>query len=492
MAKSSRGHRGPSIPQSQRTPVTIDLPAEDVSAGDVTGPLSRAAEEQTGTGAGEAEASAPGSSETRSEPEVQAGATAESKAATAGESPPSSKTPEGGGRDEPPPTPSAFAERTGGRTPPPASPEPAGQSFGVLIAAAVAGGVVVAFVVVVLALAGFFRPAEEEGPDLAGEIEGLQGQVDELRSETAALREVPQDEAVAPLREQVAALEQSVGELREASAAPDDTALQDVQSRLAELEESALAADGAPAGEAGDRLAARLGELSGEVESLRNAAPDLSGLDGALQELRQEVDALGSEVQGLPDEPRVAEIETRLQEIGRQMDMATALAPAVAASSLSSALDAGRPFAGELAALQALGVDDEAVAALRPHADEGLPTPSELRARFEDEIARVDLDPEVPENARALDRLIGSARGLVEVRPANPTEGDDPGAVVTRIRGALQSGDLETALSEWETLPEDVKVATGDWAEAAETQKTAGDLAARLRSDALARLGTEG
>ncbi len=48
-----------------------------------------------------------------------------------------------------------------------------------------------------------------------------------------------------------------------------------------------------------------------------------------------------------------------------------------------------------------------------------------------------------------MDRLMQSARGLVDVRPAHPTEGADPAAVVTRIRGALDAGDLKTALSEW-------------------------------------------
>ncbi len=489
MAKSSRGQGGGSVPQSQRKPVTIDLPAEDLTAGE-TGPKRAAADAPQNIEAGQAEASARESAETRPAPEAQAGGRMESTAAAAGERA-SPKAPESDGRDEPQPTPSAFAERAGGGLPRSSSGEPPGQSFGALLAAALAGGAVVALVVV-LALAGFLRPAQEESPDLASEIEGLQGQIDALQTETAALREAPQDDAVAPLREQLAALEQSVGELREAPAAPDAATLEEVRARLAQLEESvALAADGTPTGEAGEQLAARLGELAGELESLRNAVPDVSGIDSEMQELRQGVDALTAEVQSLPDDARIAEIETRLQEIGRQMDLATALAPAVAAGSLASALDAGRPFASELAALRALGVDDEAVAALQPHADEGLPTLGELRTQFQSEIASVDLTPEVPESAGALDRLMQSARGLVEVRPANPTAGDDPGAVVTRMRAALDSGDLETALAEWTTLPEDIKAATADWAEAAETRKTAGDLAARLRSDALARLGTE-
>jgi len=91
-----------------------------------------------------------------------------------------------------------------------------------------------------------------------------------------------------------------------------------------------------------------------------------------------------------------------------------------------------------------------------------------------------------------LQPLLEGARGLVKVRPANPTAGSDPAAIVTRIRGALAAGDLKTALAEWETLPEEARSATSEWAEAAGARMAADDLVARLRSDALAKLETEG
>jgi hypothetical protein len=280
----------------------------------------------------------------------------------------------------------------------------------------------------------------------------------------------------------------------ESASAPADTALLEaVQDRLAQLEESvAETAAGAPSNEAGARLAARLTALAGEIEALKRAAPpDLSGLESGLAELRREIGALSSEVENLPQADRIASIEARLGKMSEQAEKAAALGPAVAADALAAAADAGRPFTSELAALQALGVEAE-VAALQPYAATGLPTLAAIRARFETEVAGLDLSAPVADEAGALDRLLESARGLVEVRPAHPTEGADPAAVVTRIRAALAADDLRTALAEWNTLPEAIRARTADWAKIAETRLAVDDLISRLRREALARLGADG
>jgi hypothetical protein len=91
-----------------------------------------------------------------------------------------------------------------------------------------------------------------------------------------------------------------------------------------------------------------------------------------------------------------------------------------------------------------------------------------------------------------VERLLESARGLVEVRRAGPTTGADPEAVVTRVRAALAAGDLQTALGEWKALPENARAATAAWAERAKARLAADRLVAKLRGEALARLNTQG
>ena len=155
---------------------------------------------------------------------------------------------------------------------------------------------------------------------------------------------------------------------------------------------------------------------------------------------------------------------------------------------LRAALDAGRSFESELAALKALGADAQAIDALAPHAETGLPTIAALRAEFDQAMDQVALATPIPENTGTINRLLESARGLVEVRPAHPTEGNNPGAIVARIRGALAAGNLKAAFAEWNALPDTIKAPTSDWAKAVEARAAADDLVAQVRAAALSGL----
>ena len=73
-------------------------------------------------------------------------------------------------------------------------------------------------------------------------------------------------------------------------------------------------------------------------------------------------------------------------------------------------------------------------------------------------------------------------------RAARPTEGDDPEAIISRIRGALNAGDLKAALAEWSTLPDSIKSPTAEWAKLAEARRAADDLVAEVRRAALSGL----
>jgi hypothetical protein len=358
----------------------------------------------------------------------------------------------------------------------------------VLVGAAVAAGIVIA-----LARTGYLIPANEDktadatSSDIAG-----------LKSEIAALKAPRND--LAPLAEQVAALQKSVADFSQQSpAAPADAAaLKDLQDRLATLESAPR-----PAAAPATNLEPRIAALSQEVAALKSTAPpDTASLQSELTALHQQLDALSASIDKLPKEDRIAAIETKLGETSDRLDAtmqrldatvqgidnAAALAPAVAAEALQSALDSGRPFQSELTALKSLGVDAAVVDALAPEAQTGLPTVADLRARFEQAIASVPIETPIPENTGAIDRLLQSAEGLVSVRPAHPTTGSDPSAILSRIRGALAAGDLKSALDQWNTLPDAIKTPTADWAELAKARVAADDLVAGVRSAALAKL----
>jgi hypothetical protein len=344
-----------------------------------------------------------------------------------------------------------------------------------MLIAAVAGGLIGAALVAGLLMTGYL--GERDGSSLVAEVDALKSEVTELRQAQPA--------DIAPLESKLAALEKSLSELSQASAdGTPDPAIDELRNRVAALEQSETT-DGSTAA-----LEKRVTELSNAIAELRSAAaPDAASFDQALAPVRQEIEALAARVDQAATAEQVAAIEQKVTEIGGRLDVATALAPAIAADAMAAALASGRPFSSELAAVKDLAVDSGATETLAERAATGLPTMAQLRSGFETAIASVDLSPPIPEATGTFERLWLSARGLVEVRPAHPTEGSDPSAIVTRIRAALAADDLKTALAERESLPEASKTATAEWAGAAAARLQADDLVAKIRADALARLG---
>jgi hypothetical protein len=412
---------------------------------------------------------------------------------------------------------------------PPAAPARRSRaaSFAALLLAALLGGAVAAGATVLLAREGYLAiadaPQGQAAPDLTAEVA-------ELRMQVEGLSQAPPPAAapnLAPLQAQLTELDQAVAELRNQPAAetPSGAGLEDLQNRLAAIEEAVAAgqAGGDPASEArltelstqieelraaasadggpaSAELAGRIDEIAGRLAALESRpAADVSAIEGSVAEIRQQVSDLSARLEGLAPAERVAALEASLasqegalRETAARAEQIQVLGPAVAAGALSAAIEAGAPFAGELAALGALGVDPARLETLQPFAETGLPTLAELRAEFEEAAQSIDVSAPVPEGAGTVDRLLQSARGLVEVRRSAPTEGSDAPAVLARIRNALDAGDLRAALNEREALPEEAKAATEEWARAAEARASADEFVAELRSEALSRLGGEG
>ena len=69
-------------------------------------------------------------------------------------------------------------------------------------------------------------------------------------------------------------------------------------------------------------------------------------------------------------------------------------------------------------------------------------------------------------------------------RSVVPREGDDPDAVLSRVGAAVDAGDLSTALTEIEILPEGARALLADWVAQVQTRADAdaalADLAASL------------
>lgn len=454
-----------------RRPITIDLPAEEIArkAAAEGAPAAPAPDSPAATPvAGETEAKAPDAA--RAPKKDTAGATGERTSQAEAEIPSAFATRKANASAPPPPKWRPVAE------PPPPRP------FAPFLIASLAGGAVVALAVVALAVSGVFeRGGDAETPT---EIAALKGEI-------AKLQQAKSDDGLAALGQQVSLLENTVAALSaRPQPATSDAALGDLLNRVAALEQS-----GASLGTA--ELEKRVTELADAVATLKSAQPaDGASVESALQPLSQQVQELSTRLQEVASavekastEDRVTALEAKLDEVASRIELASALAPAVAADALAAALDSGRPFSNELAAVKSFGIGEADAEALAPQAATGLPTLAQLRATFEAAMESAELATPIPAETGTFDRLIQSARGLVEVRPVRPTAGTDPAAMVARIRGALAAGDLRTALAEWEALPDTIKAATTDWQKQAEMRLKADDLAASVRTSALSRLG---
>jgi hypothetical protein len=193
----------------------------------------------------------------------------------------------------------------------------------------------------------------------------------------------------------------------------------------------------------------------GSPEAIATLSDQLGDAASGLKAVAGRVDAL---------EKSVAALEA---SSGAGVDSARA-ARAVAFAALRRAAAAGGSFTSDLGMLSTLGVSGDAFESLRPLAADSTPSAAELAAEFPGVASAILAataggDPD----AGFFQRLVGSARGLVSIRPAGPVAGDDPPAIVSRMQAAVDKGDLATALDERDGLPDAGKEASASWAAAA-------------------------
>lgn len=247
----------------------------------------------------------------------------------------------------------------------------------------------------------------------------------------------------------------------EAAKAPS-VDLSPLQTQLADLDARVKALEDRPA------VAA-----TGGVDMDAIAAAATAAYAEELEGLRTSVETQRGEIQDLLDNAK---------SVGEATADAAKLATAqTALAKIVSALDAGQSFSQPLADLKAVDVG-EVDPALDAVAADGAATLSMLQAEF----------PEQARTALAVARASGEDAGQQDLgsflkrslgaRSVTPREGDDPDAILSRAESSINSGDLNTALTELDTLPEDAQAAIADWRAAADAH-----LNARKATDALAQ-----
>ncbi len=335
----------------------------------------------------------------------------------------------------------------------PAKPQKSGAGAISLVASAVVGGLVALAGYGALNAAGIVGPGTNITP--VADLGSMESEIAALREKVAALEATPApagstDPRIDTLETRVGAVEAEAASLREtlAAASPGGQAGDSALAARVETLESRLAE--APAA-AGGTESPVIAQLSGKVDA------GLEGVNAAIASTGEKIAAVESRVGAL--EQTVANVR---EEVAAEADSGKDAARLIAANALKTAAAEGRPFADVMAPVEALAGAGPQIEILKTQAASGLARPADLLASFEPAASAI-LALDAPKPKGMLDGLLANARSLVKVEPAGPLEGNTNEAIVSRIRAALQAGDLATALKQWESLPEAARAVSSEW-----------------------------
>lgn len=229
-----------------------------------------------------------------------------------------------------------------------------------------------------------------------------------------------------------------------------------------------------------DDLATATQHAAKQADAAADSA-DRNGVErGAVEALGARIAALESAVTRLAD--------IAVPQASRPDDTAARLA--IAAEALRAAVERGAPYRAELTAVQALGADRDATAALEPFAAEGVPSARALArelAAMTPALERALGTP--PGDKTFIEWLESSARRLVRITPVEAPPGTAPSAVVARIAFDATHDDIAAALADIAALPDAAKPLTADWVGKAQARDAAIAASRRIAAGALAALG---
>lgn len=259
-------------------------------------------------------------------------------------------------------------------------------------------------------------------------------------------------------------------------------------------------------------LAARVDQLEGTVREALETAKDarrmakppevddkaatpaadeayVTALEGRIDELADEVRKVREQLAQPKSETRVAPDAAELTTSTQAKAIAAAETLALAQSA-QNAIELGRPFSAELAALRERGVDPELVAALAPAAERGAPTAARLLVSFTPIAKRLRALDDGPAAGGSLaDQLLHGAGKLVRVRPVDEPTRISISELVSRIETALARADVVAASEAFAKMPENAQAEAKDFGEALMERREAERAASTLLTAAIAGLG---
>ena len=283
------------------------------------------------------------------------------------------------------------------------------------------------------------------------------------------------------LMERMDALEntsQSIRKMASATVPPADArraeeALRELSRRLLDLERG---------GQEIEPLSRRVARLEEGEATVAKREAELRKLEGGSEQLKGLVAGLGARLDNLE------------KTTGAGVAGGRAEAVVLAVGQLREALKSSAPFVNELQALRAVAGDGLGVAdafqLLQPHAENGIPTLAELRARFDkvaSDIARASIKLE---GAGWMARAVNRLAALVTIRrAADEAALDGVEGAAARAEASLKRGDLEASIAEVGALDGAAAETAAPWLAAAHARLAAEQAMAKLHVHAISLLG---
>ncbi|MGC2135152.1 MAG: mitofilin family membrane protein [Xanthobacteraceae bacterium] len=385
----------------------------------------------------------------------------------------------------------------------PASPNPpsnagAGRGLKTYALGAILGAVAMLVIVAALRFTGVLPSREAAAPLLpaapetsaamhtAPSNDAISARLDRLERAIQTQRTQPAQSSgtaaaeTKALSDSVAALSRRLDDIAATSQSAAKTA--DTAQATAEAAKSASAnASQSATQAANDAVSKAASEAASQAATqvANQVASQASGQKSDLDALTNRVAALESAVKALS--------ENAAHPAEGANDQAARLT--IAAEALRAAVERGTPYQAELAAVQTLGVTQDATAPLQSFAANGVPTPAALAQ----ELAALTPDlrrASEPSSGGStfLERLEAHAQHLVSITPVDAPAGNEPSAVIARIEADAEHADIAAALTDIAALPATAKPLAADWVGKAKAREAAIAASRQIAAAALANL----
>jgi len=236
-----------------------------------------------------------------------------------------------------------------------------------------------------------------------------------------------------------------------------------------------------------DETAAATRDVAAEAKAASAAAAQEAKTAAQNGVQSNELDRITRRVTALEDA-----VKTLMADAARSTSSADdrAARAASAAAALAAALARGTPFGAELASVTTLGADENAVAALTPFAERGLPSAEILARELIQLLPALRQAVAAPKESSLMARLEMNAQKLVRItRTDSAPAGDDPSSIVARVEMDARNTDLAGALADIGRLPAQPRALAEGWVQKAKAREQAIAASRRIEAEAVTAIG---